>query len=161
MGMGVVDPGGNPINHDGSGRGQDHSVGFLLARLLGLVLMSTDIDPISWLELVWCGVGGGAFLYTSCNLGQMSLNSDVAALREANRLTLLNSVRSSDCPLGSIGWGQLNMISNGMSLSVYRAFRTWHRAKGRRPTPSPPVSMVNLVRASFSVRFICSTCSEL
>lgn len=131
MGMGVVDPGDNPVNLDGSGSGQDHRVGFLLARLLGLVLMPTDIDTISW-----CGVGGGAFVYTFCNLGQMSLNTDVTALREVSRLTLLNSVRSSDCPLESIGWVQPNMISNGMGLSVYRAFRTWHRAKGRRATPS-------------------------
>lgn len=52
-GMGVVYPGGDTVTLDDGGDGQDHDLGSLPVRFEGLCVVSSDVNPVIGLELVW------------------------------------------------------------------------------------------------------------
>ena len=52
--------------------------------------------------------------------------------------------------------GQVKMVGGVQGLE-----QGWNRARGRSTNQSAPVSKDNLVKVSFKVLFILSTCSEL
>ena len=119
-----------------------------------------DHDRISYLKFMWHH--GRSWFVCFFSNSQASFLTSSRAFKRASRGWEKGTSGSNIPPASVKGGGPPRRSSKGVSLNFPGVFCTWNKAKGRRAVQSfLPVSKANLVKISFNVLFICSTCPEL
>jgi hypothetical protein len=156
---------------------QKHQVGSFPSGFKFAGTVAPDQDRIPYLKFMWHCVRSwficfvvvvvvGFFLLLLLFFfffnSQVSFLTSSRAFKQANRDWEKRNIKVKHSPASVKGDGPPQRSSKGVSLNFSWAFHTPNKAKGRRAVQSfLPVFKANLVKVSFNVLFIRSTCPEL
>lgn len=137
MGVGVVHPDGDAVNFDGHWHGHQNNEWILPSHLQGLVLMSANEDPVTWLEPL--EFGGVAASYMALNWAHTHWWVKCSLWRQFRISWLFTVETRSVWRVGIMGGSVPYIILKRVRPIWYEEFLTLNWAKGRKSL-SPSLS---------------------